>query len=219
MKKVLSKFAQWMDGLKDRKNVLIGLIVLDFFMAILSNIVDWHWLMSVDWYLRPFTPICSLFPLTLAIWFTFYFFKKKIPAWYTSFIFIGIISYGVMSVIYFPLYMAEVAGFQWRIVGNMFWVITYALQSFIIASELKPVKIYQFGLIISYFLFKDYSDRYLGSFIDTLQPSFPEWLKDFLGMSMLTIHVVVFSFAAWLARKNQTFKKRIPEMQPQETSI
>jgi len=101
-----------------------------------------------------------------------------------------------MAYIYFPIYMAQFVGFGWRTLGNMIWVTIYALQSFIIYSELKPVKLYQFALIVGYYLFKDYSDRYLGSFIDLLQPGFPEWLKDFFGLAMITVHLAVITFAA-----------------------
>ncbi|MBU0667882.1 hypothetical protein KJ835_02020 [Patescibacteria group bacterium] len=200
IKTKLSKFAVFMDGLKHNKKALIALIAVDFTMAALSNIVDWPWLMSVDWYLRPFTPICSLFPLTLGIWFTLHLLKKKIPAWYTAFIFMGIVSYGIMSYIYYPLYMIQFTGFDWRTLGNMLWVTIYALQSLTIFSELKPVKLWQFALIASYYLFKDFSDRYLGSFIDLLQPGFPEWLKDFFGLIMVLLHLAVIAFAAKLLR-------------------
>jgi len=179
-------------NIKKSKKAIVWLIALDLIMGVTSNIVDWNWLMSVDWYLRPFAPICSLFPLTLAIWLIIYRIKGKVPAWFTSFIFIGITSYGLMAILYFPIYMKVVAGFKWMIVGNLLWVITYAVQSIIIYSEINLIKTYKFILIMSYFLFKDYSDRYLGSFIDTLQPSFPNWLKDFLGITITSIHIMLF---------------------------
>jgi hypothetical protein len=198
--KKLTSFAAWMDGFKHNKKTLIVLIVLDIFMAIGSNIADWHWLMSVEWYLMPFAPICSLYPLTLAIWFYIYYKHKKVPAWFTTFIFIGIISYGVMAYVYYPLYMQEF-GVHWRLIGNMAWVTVYALQSFIIASELKPIPVYQYALIVTYFYFKDYSDRYLGSFIDILRPDFPERLKDFFGVVIVTIHTIAIVFTVWLSNK------------------
>lgn len=205
-----------MRGLKARPQVLIFLIGLDVLMAIASNIVDWPWLMSVPWYLRPFAPICSMFPLTLAIWFSLYYIRRRVPAWFTSFIFIGIISYGVMAYIYYPLYMT-IIDFHWRLPGNMLWVTIYALQSLIIVSELRPVKIYQFALIISYYLFKDYSDRYLGSFIDTLQPGFPEYLKNIFGLSIVTLHLGAFTFTGWLMRKKKP--QGVPQLKPRTQEV
>jgi len=190
MKKTLLKFTTKMNSLKHAKKGIAVLIVLDFFMAIGSNIADWPWLMSVKWYLMPFTPICSLYPLTLAIWFSLYYSGKKIPAWFTNFIFMGIVSYGIMAYVYYPTYMAW-DGVQWRLIGNMAWVTVYAMQAFIIVSEVKKIPVYQYLLIFAYFAFKDYSDRYLGSFIDILRPDFPEYLKNYLFYMLVFIHTCV----------------------------
>lgn len=214
MKHAIKNLLTRAGNLKDNQQVLIFLIGLDLVMAIASNIVDWPWMMSVEWYLRPFAPICSLFPGTLAIWFVIYFIKKRVPNWFTSFIFIGIISYGIMAQIYYPVYMT-VFEFDWRLPGNMLWVAIYASQSLIIASELKPVKLYQFALIIGYYLFKDYSDRYLGSFIDALRPGFPEVLKDFFGLTMLLFHLILFSFTAWVTQKRRTESTIVSDLQPE----
>lgn len=200
MKKVFSTiqfFSLWMDRLKNHKKILLALIALDIFMAIASNIADWDWLMGVPWYLMPFTPICSLYPLTLSIWFTLYYFGRKIPSWYTAFIFIGITSYGIMAFFYFPLYMTW-AGVDWRNSGNMLWVATYALQSFIIVSEVKKLPIYQYVFIFCYFGFKDYADRYLGTFIDILQPGYPQYLIDFFSITIILLHLGAFSLVVLL---------------------
>lgn len=190
-----------MHRLKFNRRALIALITVDLIMAVASNIVDWPWLMSVDWYLWPVTPICSIYPLTLAVWFILYLTRKKVPAWYTTFIFIGIISYGLMAYIYYPAYMAHY-GVHWRLIGNMVWVTIYALQSLIIMSELKPLKIMHYLPIFAYFFFKDYSDRYLGSFIDILRSDFPEYLKNQLFAAMLIIHAGAIVAALSVAYKN-----------------
>lgn len=185
-------------------------------MAIGSNIADWDWLMSVEWYLMPFAPICSLYPLTLAVWFTIYYFKKKVPNWFTAFIFMGIISYGVMAYIYYPLYM-QWDGLDARMMGNMAWVTIYALQSFIIASELKILPIYQYIPIISYFAFKDYADRYLGSFIDLRRADFPEDLKNFLFGAMIIVHISAFTIMAYVSYRNTVKQKSGLKLVPQES--
>ena len=199
MKAKLKKFASWMSGLKDRDDTLIFLIGLDLMLAIASNVVDWPWLMSVDWYLRPFAPICSLFPLTLAIWFIIYLKNRRVPAWYTTFIFVGLISYGIIAQLYYPVYMSHL-GFHWRLPGNMLWVALYASQALIIASEIRPAKTYQFALVVAYYLFKDYSDRYLGTFIDDAQKmGFPEAWKDFFFILIIILHVGSFALVMRIA--------------------
>jgi hypothetical protein len=177
-----------MDGLKFNKKALLVLIGLDLFMAIGSNIADWPWLMSVNWYLMPFAPICSLYPLTLTIWFSLRYFNKKNPSWFTAFIYMGITTYGVMAYIYYPLYM-NWDGIQFRLAGNIVWVTIYALQSFIILSDLKKLPLYQYALIFGYFAFKDFSDRFLGSFIDILRPDFPAYLTNIFTVSIVVLHI------------------------------
>jgi hypothetical protein len=157
-------------------------------MAIGSNIADWPWLMSVHWYLIPFSPICSLYPLTLTIWFSLRYFNIKVPGWFTAFIYMGITTYGIMAYIYYPLYM-NWDGIQFRLVGNIIWVTVYAQQSFIILSDLKKIPIYQYALIFSYFAFKDFSDRFLGSFIDILRPDFPAYLINIFIVSVVVLHI------------------------------
>ena len=202
MKNRLLKFARFMNGLKLNKKALLVIIGLDIFMAIGSNIADWPWLMGVRWYLMPFTPICSLYPLTLAVWFSLWYFGKKIPVWYTTFIFMGIVSYGIMAYVYYPAYM-NWDGVHFRLIGNMVWVTVYALQSLIIASELRKLPFYQYALVIGYFAFKDYADRYLGTFIDILREDFPEGLKTVLWFSMIIIHVSVISLTLFMPALNQ----------------
>lgn len=213
MKNRVFKFASWMDGLKRNRKTLLFLIILDLIMAVGSTIVDWPWLTSVKWYVMPFTPICSLYPLTLAIWFSLYYFKKKIPSWYTNFIFIGIVSYGIMAWIYYPAYISW-DGIQFWLVGNIFWVTAYAIQSLIIVSELRRPPAYQYALIIAYFAFKDYSDRYLGSFIDILRPEFPEWMKSYIWTAIILIHVSVITLTAKIPSRSGKNEELKPEYQP-----
>ncbi len=188
MKSNFHKFRIWMDGLKYNKKALRIIIGFDILLAIGSNIADWSWMSSVKWYLLPFAPICSIYPLILTIWFSLFYFEKKVPAWLTSFIFMAITSYGIMSYIYYPLYMSW-DGIQFRLVGNIVWVTVYALQSFIILFELKKIPIYQYLLIFAYFAFKDYADRYLGSFVDILREDYPRYLIDIFTVSIVCLHI------------------------------
>ncbi len=192
MKKVwpyLKRFARKLDGLKHDKRAVYWIMAVDLALAISSTVVDWPWLIRVPQNLVAFAPICSLYPWLLLVWFGVFLWKKKVPAWYTSFLFLGLFSYGLLAWIYFPLYMGW-NGINFHDVGSIFWVTAYAGQAFIIASELKKIPWYQYALILGYFFFKDYSDRYLGTFLDVLLDSYPQNLKLIFFASALSLHTV-----------------------------
>lgn len=214
----LKNFARWMSGFKDNKKTLVVLIVLDIFMAIGSNIVDWPAMAQVPWYLIPFAPICSLYPLALAVWFTLWYFTKRVPQWFTVFVFIGITSYGVMAQIYYPVFI-YFEGLHWNLVGNMVWVAVYALQSLIIVSEVKPLKFHQYLPIFAYFLFKDFSDRYLGTFTDILFFDFSEFAKNALFVMLIFIHLSDFFLAYYVAHAQKRVSlKPLPQESPAKDS-
>ena len=186
--KLPGKIYRWLDSLKYSKKALLAVIGIDIFLAIGSNIADWPWLSSVPTHLLLFAPICSLYPLILAIIFSLKYLGKRVPNWMVSFIFMAIVSYGIMAYIYYPLYMAW-DGVTFRLVGNIFWVSFYAIQSLILFSDLKKLPIYQYLLIFAYFAAKDYSDRFLGSFIDILRPDFPKYILDICTYCLITLHL------------------------------
>jgi len=203
MKIILKKFVQFahkLARLKHNKKAVLWIMAIDAALAVSSIVVDWPWLMRVTWYLRPFAPICSLYPLLLFIWFTVYYFRKKVPVWYTAFLFMGIVSYGLMAWIYFPGYMGW-NGINFHDVGSIAWVTAYAGQAFIIGSELRKMPFYQYVWIFGYFFFKDYADRYLGTFLDVLLDSYPESLKLFFSMTIVTLHVFAASLLLYFSFK------------------
>lgn len=198
-----SKFLQFshrLDQLKYNRRAVLWLIAVDAALAISSNVVDFPWLIRVPPHLVLFAPICSLYPTLLLIWFTLWYFNKKIPNWFSAFIFMGISSYGIMAWLYFPAYMSW-SGVNFHDVGSIFWVTAYALQAFILASEIKKLPWYQYALIFGYFFFKDYADRYLGTFLDVLLDSYPEILKTWLSASVVLLHVGSASLLIYLGIK------------------
>jgi hypothetical protein len=190
-------FARALDGLKYNRRAVYWIIAIDLALGLSSTVVDWGWLIRVPPHLVMFAPICSLYPWLLAVWFSLYLWKRKIPAWFTAFLFAGLFSYGIMAWIYFPLYMSW-NGINFHDVGSMFWVAGYALQAFIIASELKKLPLHQFTLIMGYFFFKDYADRYLGTFLDVLLDSYPEQLKTIFFTSALALHAAAAGLLLYL---------------------
>lgn len=194
-----------MDSLKHDKKALILLIVLDLFMAVGSNVTDWPWLNYVIQHnpvVLPLTPICSLYPLLLSIWFILYYKNKKIPQIFTNFIYLGIISYGLLSLFYFPIYMTW-DGFKLMTIGNMLWVFTYALQSLIIKSEVHNVPLYQYAIIFIYFFLKDFSDRFWGSFLDATDPTYPESFKTFFFSLAMVLHALIGFHTVKTGSKNK----------------
>ena len=188
-----------MQALTANKRAMLWIIAIDLALTISSTVVDWPWLIRVPPLLRPFAPICSLYPLLLTIWFTLTWFHKKIPTWFTAFIFMGIVSYGIMAWIYFPLYMSW-SGINFHDVGSIFWVSLYAIQAIILAPHLKKMPLLHYALIFGYFLFKDYADRYLGTFLDILLDSYPENLKFIFSVSIVTLHLAAASLVVYLSR-------------------
>lgn len=197
-----------MDGLKRNKKALQILIAVNIIMGIASNIVDWHWLSTMPWYLFPFAPICSIYPFLLAIWFGLRYTNKKIPSWFTAFLFIGLLSYGVMAYVYYPLYMSW-DGIQFRLLGNIFWVTIYALQTLILKSELEILPFYQYIPVFGYFAFKDFSDKFLGTFVGTLRTGWPQEYLDIIWVGIMSMHVIaaMASIAIPLLNKRKQTKE------------
>ena len=213
MKTLLKK----LDELKYNKRAMYWLIAIDLALGISSTIVDWPWLIRVPTNLVMFAPICSLYPWLLVAWHAMYLWKKKVPNWFTSFLFVGLFSYGIMAWIYFPLYMSW-NGINFHDVGSIFWVTAYAGQAFIIASEVKKIPWWQYALVLGYFFFKDYSDRYLGTFLDVLLESYPEALKLFFFVMTLTLHSAAAGILRYLYCKNSPAKVKNPQEQLQKAT-
>ena len=196
--------------LKQNRRALYWILALDVVLAVSSIIVDWPWLMGVPRALVIFSPICSLYPLLLVIWLSLFLLKKKIPNWFSAFLLMGLFSYGILTWIYFPLYMSW-HGVNFHDVGSIFWVTTYALQGFIIASEIKKIPWWQFTLVVGYFFFKDYSDRYLGTFLDVLLDDYPEYLKTIFFVSALSLHAIAVAILLHLQKINSRNSQNHPD--------
>lgn len=204
MKSFIKKFQAFtamMDGLKYNDRALLWIILIDLSLGLSSTVVDWQWLIRVPRHLVMFAPICSIYPWLLAVWMTIFFFRKKVSSWFTTFLLIGLFSYGIMAWIYFPLYMSW-NGVNFHDIGSMFWVTAYASQAFIIASEIQKVRWYTLAPIMAYFFFKDYADRFLGTFLDILLDSYPENLKTIFTVSVVTLHVLAIPLVFWIQKRN-----------------
>src|SRR3989338_2212337 len=129
-------------GMKINSKLAMVLAALDLFMAVTATYVDRFEFLSAPWYLVIFIPICPLYPLLLGI--NFWKFGKagSFNQFLLNFTAIGIISYGLMAFVFYPLYMLE-NGFGWYELGNIFWVALYSSQIFVIYHHLNRIKIWQ----------------------------------------------------------------------------
>jgi len=209
----LNAFFQKFTQLKTNKRAVYWLIAIDLALGISSTVVDWPWLMRVPRALVIFAPICSLYPWLLAVWFGLYLWKKKVSNWFSSFLFVGLLSYGIMAWIYFPLYMSW-NGINFHDVASIFWVTAYGSQAFIIASEVKKIPWWQYVLVLGYFFFKDYADRYLGTFLDILLDSYPEILKLAFFVAVLLLHTIAAGILRYLYKKQPETEQAQVRFQP-----
>ena len=214
LKKFSSTTVKTLDGLKYNKRAVYWIMAIDLALGISSTVVDWPWLIRVPPNLVAFAPICSLYPWLLIVWFALYLRKPKegrarVPAWFTSFLFVGLFGYGILAWIYYPFYMSW-TGINFHDVASIFWVTMYAGQAFIIASEIKKSPWYQFALIMGYFYFKDVSDRYFGTFLDVLLDSYPEYLKLLMFASALSLHSMAAGVLIFLQGKKAAYGEDIP---------
>jgi len=178
------------------------LIVLDFFMAATATYVDRYEFLAVTWYLVVFVPICPLYPLLLGS--NFLLRARSGHFWQPllHFTAVGIISYGCMALIFYPLYMAG-HGFQWYEVGNIFWVLLYSAQIIFIFPHLKKIPPVYYLLIALYFFTKDFLDR----FGETFSYQRTGELSEPMANAFLGIIVILHIFALMLVyKKSRTAK-------------
>ena len=188
--------------LKYNRRAVFWILAIDLALAISSTVVDWPWLIRVPRHLVFFAPICSLYPWLLVIWFTIWHFKKRVPAWFSNFLFIGLFSYGWMAWLYYPLIMTW-NGFSWHDVGAILWVTAYGIQCLIIASEVKKIPWWQFLPVAGYFFFKDISDRFFGTFLDVMLDSYPENFKIIFFAGILALHAIAIAIVLRLQKINR----------------
>lgn len=188
--------------LKILKNqrLLLLLILLDLGMAITAFTVDFSDFSMVPWYLWIFTPICPLWPFLLGI--NFFKFRLTGHFWVPllHFTAIGIISYGLMAFIFYPTYMLT-HGFAWYELGNIFWVTLYASQIFLVWPFLKKIPVWWYLLFTLYFIPKDLLDRFGPTFSYQRLGDFTDSTADFLVITLITFHIIVFLLMLILLRR------------------
>ena len=135
------------------------LCLLSFVMSVIALVHDWYDFVDTPWYVWILIPICPLYPFLLGVCYLVYLRRGFFPRFLTLFTFIGITSYGVMALLFYPLYMLH-SGFAWYELGNIFWVMIYASQAFLLARFLRRVPWWHLAGAMGYFLLKDLSDAF-----------------------------------------------------------
>jgi hypothetical protein len=182
-------------------NLLQKLIVFNFIWSILGIFADWTWLSSIPFYLIPFTVICSLYPPLLLIIYIFIKQGKNPPQallWFTS---IGLISYGLMAQLYFPLLMSW-KGFNLHDFGSMFWVAAYGLQFFLIRKYLRPLPLTQLTLVMAYFIAINSTHYFYPTFVDFNIYNYPNWLKYTTAIGTISLQIFAILLTWKVAHKN-----------------
>lgn len=135
------------------------LVVLGFAMTFGALRIDLHDFVETPVYLWIFVPVCSLYPLLLALNYLLFLKKGYFSQFLLHFSLFGIIGYGIIAPFFYTYYMYE-NGFAWYEFGNIFWVWLYASQAFLLWKYVKRISWWQFSFIVLYFFTKDFLDRF-----------------------------------------------------------
>jgi len=109
--------------------MLVLLILLDFFWSAAAWIYDAPKLANIPPYFWPFVAVCPIYPLLIALNLLQLYRKKEPNQFLLGFGAIGGALYGALAILYYPLAMAY-QGFLLNALGQIFWVLFYALQGF-----------------------------------------------------------------------------------------
>ncbi|MFA6550114.1 MAG: hypothetical protein WCT36_02045 [Candidatus Gracilibacteria bacterium] len=169
----------------------VALIVLDLFMTGAALTIDYRDFVETPFYLWIFVPICSLYPLLLTVNYAIYLWRGKFVQWLLNFIAIGIISYSLMALIFYSLYMYN-RGFAWYEFGNIFWVLLYGSQIFVIWKYLKHINWSCYVLILVYFIAKDFLDRFSVTYSYQRYGILSLFELNLFFVSVLVLHIVTF---------------------------
>lgn len=182
---------------------LVFLALLGFAMSIGSMTIDWQDFAETPWFLWPFVPICPLYPFLLGVLYAWRARKGKWPVRLMLFTLLGITSYGVIAIVFYPLYMLE-NGFAWYELGNVFWVMIYSLQAVWLWKEfgrdgghwrpgrLSKVSTCLIAAYAVYFFAKDILDRYSVTFSYVRYNILSDVLTNRMFITVLVVHTLVF---------------------------
>ena len=173
-------------------------IVLDIVMSITALMVDLHDFIETPWYLWLWVPVCSIYPLLLALNYGYFLRRGRFPGFFLTFTVFGVIGYGVIAPVFYGLYMRE-NGFAWYEFGNIFWVWLYAIQGVLLWPAVreilmtKKLHVLQLFGIFGYFLVKDLLDRFSVTWSYVRFGVLSVMLMDTMLLVLLGVHLVLLA--------------------------
>lgn len=178
---------------------MISLIVLNLAMVAAAMTIDYKDFIETPAYLWIFVPICPLYPLLLAVNYIWYLKRGVWLQWLLNFTAVGIISYGLMAFVFYPLYMYE-NGFGWYELGNIFWVLLYGSQIFLIWPHLKRTSAFYYVLIALYFFAKDFLDRFSVTYSYQRYGLIGDNAQNILFIAILILHITALALICYRTR-------------------
>jgi len=175
------------------KKQLWFLVFLGISMSLLALRIDLHDFVETPWYLWPWVPICSVYPLLLALNYLYFLRFGRFPQFLLNFTVFGIIGYGIIAPIFYIFYMME-SSFSWYEFGNIFWVWLYASQAFLLWPQRKQLPWWQIFLIGGYFFIKDLLDRFSVTWSYVRYGVLSENLMNIVFSLLLVIHLGLLLF-------------------------
>lgn len=121
------------------------MLIVDIFWSVAAWAYDLEKLKTISPLLWPFVAVCPVFPLLIALVLLPLYRKKKPNQFLLSLAAIPSAIYGLVALIFYPIAMVF-QGFSWNAVGQIFWVMVYALQGFWLISKITSKKAFYFGL-------------------------------------------------------------------------
>lgn len=173
------------------RKFLIALIVMNLAMVALSMTIDYADFLETPAYLWLFVPICSLYPLLLVVNYVIYLWRGRFMQWLLNFTAVGIVGYAAMAFVFYPIYMWQ-HGFSWYEFGNIFWVLLYGSQIFVITPHLRRLHRIGYAMILAYFVAKDLLDRFSVTYSYQRYGMLSLDLQNILLAVVLILHVVAF---------------------------
>lgn len=184
----------------------VALIVLDLFMTGAALTIDYRDFIETPFYLWIFVPICSLYPLLLVVNYIWFLWQKKWSQWLLNFTAVGIISYALMALVFYSLYMYN-RGFTWYEFGNIFWVLLYGSQIFVIWKYLKKIHWVGYASILAYFLAKDFLDRFSVTYSYQRYGILSSFELNVFFVAVLVLHILAFCFIVRVM-----YKRKVDEL-------
>ena len=145
--------------------MLLIFIILDLFWSGAAWVYDMSKLTTIPPYLWLFVAVCPIYPLLIALILLQLYLKKSPNQFLLAFGAIPSVVFGVLALIFYPTAMFY-QGFSWNGLGQIFWVLFYALQGVWLLRnfKIKPTASITASLFTAFLLFFQFFSKSYGYF-------------------------------------------------------